>query len=356
MLRVRDALRRMSPNVQIRDCGVVISFDALGTLCTFKQPVAQQYLQVARRCGLRGVNNVSTVSEAFRQAFREANNDFPNYGKGRLDSPQQWWESLVHRTFSKIVPADRIPPDLGSEMYAHFSSGAAYQLLPGVVEELCRIKQLKSIPAWDADSQRSFRPTVLCCVITNSDPRIVNVLQDLGLKIGTVEPQRVALGTALPGFLGGYKTVENDYDVTNDFDFVCTSYEAESEKPDSAIFDYAEKLAEACFRAWEHRAGSLLHKLEHSARKSIELSWKTTPDRALWMHVGDDLEKDVRGALNAGIRPMYLDRHGKDVEGKREVEARGGLVRGSVTGAGVEAAALYNTQMKVEKPATNRKG
>ena len=76
--------------------------------------------------------------------------------------------------------------------------------------------------------------------------------------------------------------IADDLGFAGHVDFVVTSLEAGAQKPDPAIFEMS--LA---------RAGVV-------AAEAV--------------HVGDQLESDVRGALCAGIRPVLIDRYADHVE------------------------------------------
>ncbi|KPI34636.1 uncharacterized protein AB675_11616 [Cyphellophora attinorum] len=265
--------------------GSYLSFDALGTLFDFKEPIATQYLKVARRCGVTAPIAESDLQQAFKTAYKQISLSWPNYGKGSkiVDSPETWWQILVHSTFRRLLPVESIPTELGSETYQHFASGAAYQLRPGV---LSMFEKLRGSRGELANS------SWMTCVISNSDPRVSAILRDLGLKVGEGPPGPPAM-----------------YDPENDIDFVCTSYEASSEKPDAAIFWNAKESMAAL-------VGVPLDEL---------VADRTSTEGVRWIHVGDDFKKDCVGASEAGLIPVYLCPGGVMPGSQSEVAALGGL-------------------------------
>lgn len=92
-----------------------------------------------------------------------------------------------------------------------------------------------------------------------------------------------------------------DIDITNDIDFLILSYDVNASKPHRAIFDAARCMAGVGVGEWKGEGGVG--------------EWKTS-DGDGWgecVHVGDDLEKDYRGAKRAGWRGVWLDRCGEGV-------------------------------------------
>ena len=106
-------------------------------------------------------------------------------------------------------------------------------------------------------------------IITNSDDRVLPILSDLQTS---VTPRRYRPGTKT------YFPLWQPSD-DNDVQFVTLSYDVGFEKPDRRIFDSAKKVMRA--------------------EKDLMCEY---------IHVGDDLEKDTRGAEAAGWRGLVLDR------------------------------------------------
>jgi putative hydrolase of the HAD superfamily len=299
----------------------LVTLDALGTLYTFRQPVAVQYLQVARQCGLDAKIDPKELDQAFRKSYKHHNSTYPNYGKNKLESPEIWWHLLVNQAFSQLVEGGEsaLPSNLGSALYKHFSSGAAYEPFPDVKPFLQSMAALK----------RRFThpdgPIVLTGVVTNSDPRVAVVLRDLGFRVGpsslpnfqdVTRMAREAAGdtsaTALESVFRGY------YNVNNDFDVLSTSYEADAEKPSGEIWDRAELLAHPTGLSRGEQS------IEIQPTESLRSQfWKTASavkyriDNAKKMriHVGDEYSKDYLGAANAGWEALHLAREEDQLKG-----------------------------------------
>lgn len=92
----------------------------------------------------------------------------------------------------------------------------------------------------------------------------------------------------------------------HDVAFTILSYDVGVEKPGRGIFDAARDL----FRRMR------LDGEEREEEGEVEL-----------VHVGDDLEKDVFGAREAGWRSVLLDREGKYVGDERIGEGEGMVKR-----------------------------
>ncbi|KIW72688.1 hypothetical protein PV04_00865 [Phialophora macrospora] len=299
----------------------LVTFDALGTLYTFRQPVAVQYLQVARQCGLDAKIDPKELDLAFRKSYKHHNSAYPNYGKHKLESPEVWWHLLVNEAFSQLVAGGEsaLPSNLGSALYKHFSSGAAYEPFPDVKPFLQSMAGLKR-RFTDPDG-----PIVLTGVVTNSDPRVAVVLRDLGFRVGpsslpnfqdVTRMAREAAGdtssAALESVFRGY------YNINNDFDILSTSYDADAEKPSGEIWDRAERLA--------HPTG--LSRGEQSIQINPTESlrsqfWKTASavkyridnTKKMRIHVGDEYMKDYLGAANAGWEALHLAREEDHLQG-----------------------------------------
>ena len=140
-------------------------------------------------------------------------------------------------------------------------------LYPDVVPAFEELRQIK-----DLAKQYPASPKLVVGVITNSDDRVPSVLSSLGIK---VNPRRH--GTPA-------QTLKSSEDGEDDVDFVVMSYDVGFEKPSRKIFD--------------------------ATRQVVYSGWgpKNQDDR--YIHVGDDLEKDFKGAEQAWWESMLLDREG----------------------------------------------
>lgn len=300
--------------------GLVVTLDALGTLYKFREPIATQYIKVARDCGLKAPLDEKTLMNAFKTSFKEISSEYPNYGKGQLDSPRRWWKSLVNDTFRRIVDEDEVPAMLADELYTRFSSNAAYDFYPDVKPFFEIMRQLKD------DYARPEDPAVFVGVISNGDPRVKPILQSLGLRVGwdympTVENFR----DRVDRIGGDYYNIADDitqspwfaaYNPLHDIDMLVTSYGVGVEKPASLPFLQAEALAKMNYASkleqtrkdWSPSMDLVKHK-RHVARETARFG----PIKCI--HIGDDYNKDYCGAIDAGFEALHLARDGEQDPG-----------------------------------------
>ncbi|KAG6035765.1 hypothetical protein E4U41_005935 [Claviceps citrina] len=249
---------------------LLICFDAFGTLFWPKLPVAQQYGQVARQCGVTGWTEVELQSR-LAAAFKAEARKHPNYGKASGIGAAQWWTNVIFETFQPFARHQPLPADLAPKLLHRFSSSHGYQVEHDLVATLRKLKHSRATPAFDQ---------VVVGVITNSDDRVPSVLSSFGLG---VSPLRYGSEDRAP-------VPGQPYDI----DFTCMSYDVGVEKPHAGIFRAAEHLwAKAVATAHSHAA---------SDRDLDADSWQR-------LYVGDEHAKDVVGALNAGWNPVLLDQH-----------------------------------------------
>ncbi len=98
------------------------------------------------------------------------------------------------------------------------------------------------------------------------------------------------------GLITNGNTRFQDYPVAGFFDFTVRAADVGSSKPDSLIFEYAVNLA------------------------------GTERDRIL--HVGDSLEEDYLGAINAGLKALWLNRENLPVpEGVKSINSLSELLK-----------------------------
>ncbi|KAJ9131607.1 Haloacid dehalogenase protein [Pleurostoma richardsiae] len=247
---------------------LLLCFDAFGTLFWPKRPVTQQYGEIARQCGLRGFTD-EQLQNSFRQAFKAQAKAHPNYGKVTGMGATAWWTNVIHDTFRPLAAQDQTPlEELAQRLLHRFSSHEGYSIDPSVPSLL---RSLKEHHAKDFDK-------VVIGVITNSDDRVPGILSSFGIR---VSPLRY--GTRLDRSALG---PEASYEV----DFHCMSYDVGFEKPDERIFRAAEEM--------------LREVLETQTGRPLEDS-----DLQAWrkVYVGDDYEKDVLGARNAGWNAVLFE-------------------------------------------------
>lgn len=286
---------------------LVVTLDALGTLYKFREPVSTQYLKIAQKCGLRANVDASELDRSFKSSYKHYNTLYPNYGKGKLQDPEVWWTKVANRTFGQIIQ-DEIPPDLGAALYKHFSSREAYELYPDAQLFLHTMMALK-VRYSDPDG-----PLLVTGVITNSDPRVRLVLEDMSISVGTGSDP-LDLKSALSKSremrsMGDFALPwKYNYDPRNVIDFLCTSYDANAEKPEPAIFGAAKKyfFTLPVSRA-EQSFGHPSSGWQALSNGFKVLRYRPTTGSTMFMHIGDEYPKDYVGARRAGWRSLYLAR------------------------------------------------
>lgn len=181
---------------------------------------------------------------------------------------------IINNTFKPLLESnEELPADLAPKLLHRFTSHEGYELRPGTKEALSHLR----------DEPRTRFENVVVGVITNSDPRVPDVLSSLGLK---VSPLRY--GTESQDLL----QAEQAYHV----DFSVMSYDVGVEKPNKKIFDAAVEMLDPVLKG----RGDLTTSRETKDWKKI--------------YVGDEYEKDVEGANKAGWaavliseEPVYAD-------------------------------------------------
>ncbi|KAF2487922.1 HAD-like domain-containing protein [Neohortaea acidophila] len=240
--------------------GLLICFDAFGTLFTPKRPVHQQYAEVARAVGLQNIRDAD-VERTFKDAFKQEASQHPNFGKAKGMNSEQWWTNIITNTFLPIVGKDtQLPRDLVPKLLHRFWSDEGYVLVPGVRQFFEQLREY-----FDQDPRR--RREVLVGVITNSDDRVPDTLTALGLRVGPLR-------------YGGRPSSEGAETRTDDINFTIMSYDVGHEKPAREIFVAAEQTASA------------------DAGESLD-DWRK-------IYVGDEYKKDVLGATNAGWNAVLV--------------------------------------------------
>jgi FMN phosphatase YigB (HAD superfamily) len=305
---------------------VFITLDALGTIYKFRQPVATQYLKIARDCGVDAQVDEAKLSKAFRVAFKRANEEAPNYGKSSpgVESPKEWWSTVVNQAFGEVIPggASAVPPEVSETLYDHFSSSAAYEPFDDVRPFLDSIASLKQRFVDEAG------PLILTGVVTNSDPRVRSVMTDMGFRVGisSIPDYEQVKKHAMERFRASIEAETNmqsvffnTYNRRNDFDMLVTSYHADAEKPDEAMWQRAWRLATPNVVSRSEQAaharisssstpGMNFSNITAAARAGLQ--YQVQPANALCIHIGDDYEKDYIGADMAGWNALHLAREG----------------------------------------------
>ncbi|KAK2595328.1 hypothetical protein QQS21_006928 [Conoideocrella luteorostrata] len=251
---------------------LLLCFDAFGTLFKPRFPVAHQYGQVARQCGITGFSE-SELQSHLAAAFKHETKENPNYGRETGLGATKWWTNVIHRTFTPLLNGRPLPADLAPKLLDRFSSCKAYDTEKNLVSTLRSVRQRGPRLAFDR---------VLIGVVTNSDDRVPSILSSFGLNVSPLHF----------GAEDGLYVSGEMYDI----DFHCMSYHAGVEKPDPRIFQAAEHMLAKVLAADE------AHKTNGAA-----------PDTKSWrkMYLGDEYAKDVVGAQRAGWSPVLLDPNDK---------------------------------------------
>ena len=307
---------------------MIVTLDALGTLYRLKAPVHDQYRRVAYQCGLMSSYSDDDLTRSFKSAFKDHSSRFPNYGKanaghGTLSDPQIWWENVVKDTFQPLVGNNEtLPSNLGSSLYKHFSSSSAYELFPDVPQFISSLKRLR------AQLENSPQGTQLITgIITNSDPRVRQILSSLGVFTGSLQakPDITNIGEAVFEFVNQegprpsyFGRLYRPHEI--DFDFLLTSYVAGYPKPDPRIFQDVRKFASTVRMAKLEQAESTegevippppfttsaagppprslrLPSMTQMIRYSREAA--TAATSAFHLHIGDDIHEDFFAALTS---------------------------------------------------------
>lgn len=279
---------------------LLLTFDAFDTIFTPKEPIAKQYCDVARTFGLE--LDEDAVMASFKKAFKAISSSHPNYGAASRMTPEKWWTNLITNTLTPLLPPDKptLPADLPATLYTHFSTASAYTLFPDVLPFLNHIGQSSySASHW------APRRTMLG-LISNSDPRVRSILSSF-----TPTPLHIT-----PSLFPARYTTHSRHSTHHTFGaahfaFAALSYECEVQKPDPRIFDRAVRLAQDVL--------DRLHPVARLTRTGGELLGDVR-SQFHCLHVGDEVGKDVIGALKAGWDVVLVDRSMAEAIGEREVE------------------------------------
>jgi FMN phosphatase YigB (HAD superfamily) len=286
---------------------LLLTFDAFSTLFHPRCPVHDQYASIAYSFGLSSsVVTPVKLAIAFKKAFREQSKRFPNYGRqqtimGRYGGPRQWWTDVVRGSFAELsaspglveAPAD-LPEGMVDEVLNRFASRKGYALYDDVIRFFDWLKVWRNNHP-KAEGPKEAFDRIVVGVISNSDDRVPAVLKSLGLGVGNVRADQDASTVGCPGFEEWAKDATDmessslpNAPKINDIDMVITSYEAGEEKPHRLIFDVAKR--QACKFVPNGNLSS-----------AMDGSW-------VCLHVGDDYEKDYKGAIAAGWSSQLLSR------------------------------------------------
>ena len=174
---------------------------------------------------------------------------------------------VINNTFRPLVKKDEeLPKDLVPKLLHRFWSSEGYTLFPDVQPLLQTLR----------DHYKTTGGRLVVGVISNSDPRVPDVLSSLGMR---VSPLRYTPDKQYPGF---------NPSESHDVDFTVMSYDVGHEKPDRRMFEAADDMLDVFLRA-------------HGEPKVNPEEWRK-------VYVGDEHEKDVVGATSAGWNAVLIDR------------------------------------------------
>lgn len=131
-----------------------ILFDAAGTLIGPAEPVGDTYRRILRRHDIRPAD----LEAGFRHAFATAGGpDYEAHADGDL-AERLWWRRVVELSVGQAVG-----DTLFAELFDHYASGSAWEILPGVEAALASTGHLRR------------------AVVSNFDLRLHRVLEELKL-------------------------------------------------------------------------------------------------------------------------------------------------------------------------------
>ncbi|KAI9832912.1 MAG: hypothetical protein M1819_003942 [Sarea resinae] len=273
---------------QLRRKNLLIAFDAFGTLFTPGEPIAKQYGDVARRCGMTSIDS-EALQSSFSSAFKAESRRHPNFGKEMGMQSFDWWGNIIKSTFRPFLrEGQQLPERLVPELLRRFSTSEGYDIYPDVIPFLRMIRNTKQNP--NASMNWPWDLTVVG-VITNTDNRVPGVLRSLGLEVG-------------PRMIGQSGSRTQKAHVDEDISFVTLSYDVGAEKPDQRIFDAAKTLLQETLDSEGLAASAGKHDGEQYSGPSLDA------EDFVHLFVGDDLEKDILGAQAAGWNGVLVDRKG----------------------------------------------
>lgn len=220
--------------------GLLLTFDALGTLFNLRKPASSIYMEIGKKYypnKPKYAFGPKKMAWRFEKKLPIVQRKHPNYGKEQGLSVKEWWIKVMWETFAR--KHHPLPARLTDELFDLFNTAKPYQMEEDAIQFFKDYEE-KGLPY----------EQVRLGMITNSDPRMINVLDDFG--IGRLFHPELK---------------------------IC-SYDVDVEKPDPRIFEIAK---------------------ERGIPKDTALEWRC-------VHVGDDLKKDCKAASRAGWESIYLRR------------------------------------------------
>ena len=173
----------------------LVTFDMVGTVIRFSRHPVMDYVEIGQRHGIK--TEFDSIAKSFAKQWAEHDRALPHFGSTSVGvTSRLWWLTLVEGTFkNSLGPAacdEEAVRKAAEELYDHFASPKAYAVLDDGKEAMEKARDLG----------------LQVGVITNFDVRIHSILKDLS--------------------------------ISELCDFVVTSEEAESSKPEENIFNFAQ--------------------------------------------------------------------------------------------------------------------
>lgn len=241
-----DNTRKMRDTSSIFPKPNIVSFDAFGTIYIPKVPVFQQYFEISSDMGFE--KSIDSIKEDFPVVFSGMNERFPNFGKNskEITSVESWWSELIVKLYGiDHYTESEKSLELCNRLLDRFSSAEGYHLYEDVIPTISRLKD----------------KGVNVVVSSNSDSRVINVLESLGVM--------------------KYLDVDDIY----------LSYDLDFEKPSKLFFD------------------SVLD--SHFSKTSRPSKEERVHYLSNVWHIGDSHDADYLGAVRSGWNGVFLDRDAK---------------------------------------------
>ncbi|KAI4921626.1 hypothetical protein J4E90_000052 [Alternaria incomplexa] len=313
----------MSPTPQRKN--LFLCLDAFGTLFTPTKPIPITYAEAALKHGIviNTPEPATQVSSSFKSAFKRLSSEHPNYGRATGMGAEKWWAKVIKETFTPFLAANQtFPKYLVPELLHTYSSRKGYTMYPDVLPFFHMIRHMKThrIHHGAAHGLWPWDKTIVG-IITNSDDRVPGILASFNVNMS---PRRYSGVAASPlkttvSEPSKKKKKRKEAGKEDDIDFTVLSYDVGAEKPDGRIFAAAEEMLAA------------------TLNDSFSSSSDTPPPVSSFekIYVGDDLQKDVFGAQDAGWSSVLLERdsaalggqgYGLKMEEKGEDIGEGGEV------------------------------
>lgn len=206
----------------------LITLDATGTIFKFVEPPPLVYSRLASHHGIQ--REPELVAKSFWKSFKTVDKKWPHFGAVSGVSHKIWWDKVIEGTFEGEDLAK--VSKLSDELFDFYSSKEAYHVFPDFIQFVNKWAETENLAL---------------AVLSNYDKRLPEVLQKLNLS---------------------------QY-----FETIVTSNEAQISKPSPEFFQYALKQ----IKCKEIKAHQILH-------------------------IGDDQEKDYKGAKNVGWHALLINR------------------------------------------------